>query len=500
MTCSSYDDLPPLEPGDARQRPDATGLAEQVAQITVRHHGRSAIVRATADRRAALAGADFVINTVNIGGHAATVTDFDVPESFGVRQTIGDTLGVGGVFRALRTFPFLDDLATDMNEVCPDAWLLNYTNPMAMNIGYLTTTHPTLKVLGLCHSVYWTVVDLCELIGVPFDEVDLPQRRGQPPGLAAGLAARGRGPLPAAGRGDRERPRSFVDGSASTCTGGSATTRPRPASTPREYVAWYLHDDAEIERLRIPLRDYVGISAANVEETARLVGEAAAGEYVEPEEDAAEYAPQVIHSMVTGTRREIQANRPQPRPDRQPASRGARRGARACVDARRRARRCPSAHLPPQCAALNRAFLVVVDLTVRAAVEGRPEHVRHALMVDPNTAATLDVDRIWQLADAMVAAHGDRLPHALRSPLRWPDRAQRLRPASVGARCTRTPARSRSRDVGVARLGVGDQVAQRRPTSPIRAKPRRPIFDESATTMTRAAVRTSARLVCASTS
>jgi len=138
-------------------------LAEAIANATVRHHQAGAEISATIDRRRALDGADFVINMVNIGGHAATVTDFDVPEKFGVRQTIGDTLGVGGVFRGLRTFGFLGDLAADMQAVCPDAWLLNYTNPMAMNIGYLSAVAPRLKVLGLCHSVYWTVVDLSKL-------------------------------------------------------------------------------------------------------------------------------------------------------------------------------------------------------------------------------------------------------------------------------------------------------------------------------------------------
>ncbi len=167
----SFDDLPGLDLVMHDIDGPRLALAEQVGHIAIRHHGReqTATVRAEADRRAALAGADFVINTVNIGGHAATVTDFDVPETFGIRQTIADTLGVGGVFRGLRTFGFLDALARDMAEVCPDAWLLNYTNPMAMNIGFLAATHPDLKVLGLCHSVYWTVVDLCELVGVPHE-------------------------------------------------------------------------------------------------------------------------------------------------------------------------------------------------------------------------------------------------------------------------------------------------------------------------------------------
>ena len=410
----SYDDLPHLDLVMHDVDPGRLSLAEQVARITVRHHGREASVRATADRRAALDGSDFVINTVNIGGHAATVTDFDVPELFGVRQTIADTLGVGGVFRGLRTFPFLDALARDMAEVCPDAWLLNYTNPMAMNIGYLTAQHPGLNVLGLCHSVYWTVHDLCELVGAPFDDTTyrsagvnhqawlLDWRLGSEdlyPRLDVAIESQ-----------PELRRRVRVDMYRRL---GYYPTETSEHSS--EYVSWYLHDDAEVARLRIPLRDYIGISASNVEETARLSEQAATGDYTEPEEDAAEYAPQVVHSLLTGRRREIQANLanhgwvdnlPSAAPVEVPIVVGA-DGVHPLA----------AGALPAQCAALNQTFLSVVDLTVRAAVEGRPEHIRHALMVDPNTSASLDVGQIWALADAMVTAHADRLAPELRVTL-----------------------------------------------------------------------------------
>ncbi len=213
--------------------PARLALAEQLAHISLRHHGRQATVRASADLRAALDGADFVINTVNIGGHAATVTDFDVPESFGVRQTIADTLGTGGIFRGLRTFPFLDELGRAITEVCPDAWLLNYTNPMAMNIGYLAATHPEVKVLGLCHSVYWTLVDLGELVGAPFDQIDFRSAGVNHQAWILDWQLDGREPLRPP-RPARSRPTpSCAAGCASTCTSGSASTRPRPASTPR---------------------------------------------------------------------------------------------------------------------------------------------------------------------------------------------------------------------------------------------------------------------------
>src|SRR5919198_5104791 len=113
--------------------------AEAIAGRTADQLGVAPRIRTSTDRRAALDGADYVINTIQVGMHAATVRDFEVPAAFGLRQTIGDTLGVGGIFRALRTFPVLEAIARDMIELCPDAWLLNYTNPMAMNVAYLAT-------------------------------------------------------------------------------------------------------------------------------------------------------------------------------------------------------------------------------------------------------------------------------------------------------------------------------------------------------------------------
>jgi alpha-galactosidase len=386
-------------------------LAEQLARIAVTHHRRAAVVVGSADRRAALRGADFVINTVSIGGHQATLTDFDVPERFGVRQTIADTLGVGGIFRGLRTFGFLHDLAQDMSDVCPQAWLLNYTNPMAMNIGYLSVAFPTLKVLGLCHSVYWTIHDLSELIGVPFDEVTFRSAGVNHQAWVLEWQHDGRDLYPlldARIDADPELQRRVrVDMYRRL---GFYPTETSEHSA--EYVPWYLHDDSEIARLRIPVRDYVGISSRNAAETKQLIPQAAAGDYIEPEEDAAEYAPQVIHSLVTGQRREIQvnvanrgliSNLPDGAPVEVPCVIDASGVTPVAVGA-----------LPPQCAALNQAFLAVAELTVRAFTESRPDHIRHALMVDPNTSATLSPGRIFELADAMVQAHRDRLPEGLR--------------------------------------------------------------------------------------
>ena len=387
----------------------ASVLAHRTAEF---HHAKPTIVADT-DRRVALAGADVVVNMVAVGGHQATVTDFEVPARFGLRQTIGDTLGVGGIFRALRTFPLLDAIAADMAEVCPDAWLLNYTNPMAMNVQYLAAVAPTLKVAGLCHSVYWTVRGLCDIVGVPYEEVDVQsagvnhqawilrwQHGGRDlyPALDAAIAAD-------AELGRRVRVdmyRRF----------GYYPTETSEHSS--EYVPWYLGHDSEIERLRIPVGDYAEISADNLAAYAELREAIAAGTDPEAgwEPDAAEYAPQVIHSLATDTRRTIQVTT---------ANTGLitnlPAGAAVEVPATLDRLGVHPHHvgaLPPQLAALNRQFLNVVELVVAAAVEGDPRHIRHAAMSDPATAATLTVGQIWELCDAMVAAHGAALPPALR--------------------------------------------------------------------------------------
>ena len=182
-----------------------------------------------------------------------------------------------------------------------------------------------------------------------------------------------------------------------------------------EYVPWYLDRAPEVERLRIPLRDYVGISAGNVGEYEALREQLARGDYVESDDDAVEYAPQVVHSLATGTLRRIQVTTPnESLIDDLPH--GAAVEVPALVD-RLGVQPMRVGSLPPQLAALNRQFLNVVDLTVQAAVVGDPRLLRHAAMLDPHTAATLTVDQIWALCNELVAAHGTMLPEALRVPL-----------------------------------------------------------------------------------
>ncbi|MFG1694852.1 alpha-glucosidase/alpha-galactosidase [Nonomuraea sp. NPDC049309] len=378
-------------------------VAEAVAR---RITGGAATVTAHLGRREALDGADFVINMVQVGGYAATVTDFEIPARYGLRQTIADTIGAGGVFRALRTFPLLDALAADIAAVCPDALLLNYTNPMAMNVWYLSGK--VKNVVGLCHSVYWTMRGLADLVSVPYEEVSYVAAGVNHQAWVLRFERDGEDLYPRLDVDDPElRRRVRIDMYRRL---GYYPTETSEHSA--EYVPWLMHHDSEIDRLRIPVGEYLRVSEENLAEYKRTRDLVRGG----GELDIAgtdEYAPQIIHSMVTGTPRVVYgnvvndgliSNLPQGCVVEVP-----------CVVDATGVRPTAVGALPPQCAALNRAYVSVNELTVRAALEGDPRLVRHALMVDPNTSASLTLDQIWAMADDLTRAHGDLLPEALRA-------------------------------------------------------------------------------------
>jgi alpha-galactosidase len=393
--------------------PERLATAEATAHRVAAQVGAAPEVSVHADRRKCLDGADFVINIVQVGGIDATRTDFAVPARFGLRQTIADTIGIGGIFRHLRTSAFLDALATDMAELCPDAWLLNYTNPMAMNVQYLAMRAPQLKVVGLCHSVHWTVVGLCELVDVPFEEVTFTSAGVNHQAWVLRWEHRGRDLYPELDRRIAADPqlRRRVRVDMYRRLGFYPTETSEHSS---EYVPWYLRHDAEVERLRIDVGTYVGISEDNLAEYAATRAALAAGAELDLPETP-EYAPQVIHSIVTGQPRVIVGN---------VANTGMITNLPAgaavevpCVVDGTGVRPVHVGDLPPQCAALNRAFLGPVDLAARAALLGDPRLVRQAAMLDPQTAAALTVDEIWRLCDALTEAHGELIPEPLRAPV-----------------------------------------------------------------------------------
>ncbi|MFB6960820.1 alpha-glucosidase/alpha-galactosidase [Streptomyces sp. NPDC056309] len=394
---------------DAERLATAHAAAVRIAETL----GARPAVTAHADRREALADADFVINIVQIGMGEATRTDFEVPARYGVRQTIGDTLGIGGIFRALRTFPFLKELGRDIARVCPQAWLLNYTNPMAMNVQYLTQATGLTQVVGLCHSVYWTMRDLADLVKVPYEEINYHAAGVNHQAWVLRFEHQGQNLYPKLDEliaaDEQLRRRVRVDMYRRL---GHYPTETSEHSS--EYVPWYLHHTSEVERLRLPIGEYLKIVDENVAAYGKTRDALAAGAPITVE-GTMEYAPQIIHSMVTGTSRTVYGNTP---------NRGLIDNLPAhgvvevpCLVDSLGVQPTRVGSLPPQLAALNRTYLSANDLVVRAAIEDEPRYIRHAAMTDPATAATLTVEEIWRLCDDMVTAHGDLLQPGLRDRL-----------------------------------------------------------------------------------
>lgn len=407
-----FDDLGPVHLALQDIDPRRLRVAEGTARAVSAQLGRPLEVSAHTDRREAMAGATAVVVMIQVGGIASTLVDLEVPARYGLRQTIGDTTGVGGVFRGLRTFPVLEGIAADVRAVCPDAWLLNYTNPMAMNVWWLSVVAPDVKAVGLCHSVYWTAHDLGELVGVDVADTHFRAAGVNHQAWLLDWTLDGEDLYPRlrdAIAADPELERR-VRVEMFRRLGHYPTETSEHSS---EYLSWFLRDDAQIERFRLEPGVYAQISRDNVAEFEDTERRLAAGEPLPLEEGASEYAPQVIHSLVTGTRREIHGNVVNRGlidnlPD------GAVVEVPCSVDG-------DGVHpvamgaLPPQCAALNRSYLSVAELAVAAARTGDARLVRQAVLADPNASSTLTPEQIWRMCDDLTEAHGDLLPASLRA-------------------------------------------------------------------------------------
>jgi alpha-galactosidase len=388
--------------------------SEVVARELVRAHGAQAAVEATVDRRAALAGADYVVTSFQVGGlHPATIVDFEVPKRFGLRQTIGDTLGIGGIMRGLRTIPVLLDVCRDMEELCPDALLLNYVNPMAMLCWAVAETSP-IRTVGLCHSVQHTAGELAGDLGLPAAELDYHvaginhvafflrlehEGRDLYPALAQIVEA---GRVPEDNRVRYELLRHF----------GYFVTESSEHFA--EYVPWFIKEGREdlIERFAIPLDEYPRRSERQIADWDAMRARLEAGDIALGVERSAEYGSDIINACETGAPFAFNGNVPNRRGDgllieNLPAD--------CCVEVPCRAGTAgiepqPVGALPRHLAALMQTNVNVQGLTVEAALTGRRAAVHHAAMLDPHTAAELSLEEIAELVEELLAAHGDWIP------------------------------------------------------------------------------------------
>jgi alpha-galactosidase len=422
--------------GDVLQRPALAGAELRLMDIDEQRLAESAIVAnklidtlgvparvsTFANRRACLEGADFVVVAFQIGGYEpCTVTDFEVPKKYGLRQTIADTLGVGGIMRGLRTVPHLWSICEDMLAVCPDAIMLQYVNPMAINTWAITAKYPTIRQVGLCHSVQGTAHELAHDLDLPYEKIryraaginhmafflnfeeamgDGTYRDLYPDLLRA--YREGRAPKP----GWNPRCPNKVRYEMLTRLGYFVTESSEHFA---EYTPWFIKSDRPdlIEKYGIPLDEY---PKRCIEQIARWKNQADEYRRANTIEVRAsrEYASSIVNSVWTGEPSVIYGNvrnngvitsLPQDAAVEVP-----------CLVDRNGIQPTFVGELPLQLTALIRANLNVQELTVRALLTENREHIYHAAMMDPHTAAELDLEQIWALIDDLIATHGDWLP------------------------------------------------------------------------------------------
>lgn len=429
--------------------------SETVAHRVAHAANANPTITATTDRREAIAGADYVINMIQVGGYEpSTVIDFEIPKKYGLRQTIGDTLGIGGIMRGLRTIPVVLDITRDMEELAPDALMLNYSNPMAI-LCMAMNRGSSVRNVGLCHSVFGTAHELAMILGVPGDEIDYHcaginhmafytkfERNGEDlyPQLKAIAEA---DEMPTFERTRFEILKQF----------GYFVTESSEHFA--EYTPWFIKPGREdlIDYFNVPLDEYParcvdqiadwsGMREALLSDDPEAMDRYEASRRGEiwggwrrrldmmyrhkPEEAAAleaivreghedrgtghsgEYGTLIIHSMETGQPRVVYGNVDNNGViDNLPGT--------ACVEVpclvdKNGVQPTKVGSLPPQLAAMMQTNVNVQTLTVEAALTGKREHIYHAAMLDPHTAAELDLRQIHNLVDDLLEAHGDMMP------------------------------------------------------------------------------------------
>ena len=367
------------------------------------------------NRKDALRDADFVINAIQVGGYKpSTVIDFEIPKKYGLRQTIGDTLGIGGIMRALRTIPVMEEFARDMEEVCPNTLFMNYTNPMAILTGYMQK-YTKIKTIGLCHSVQVCAKSVLEPIGME-DKLEGHKE------LIAGINHMGwllkledkdgNDLYPAikekvdeklANPDFKDKVRfEYIKNFGYYCTESSEHNA--------EYSMFYIKSKYPelIEKYNIPLDEYPRRCVEQIEEWKKEYAELLAGG-MKKHERSHEYASRIMEAVVTNQPYQIGGNvlnsghliKNLPE--------------EACVEVPclidgMGVHPCYVGSLPVQCAAMNMLNINPQLLTIEAAHTKKREHVYQAAMLDPHTASELDIETIKKMVDELLEAHKDFLP------------------------------------------------------------------------------------------
>lgn len=373
------------------------------------------------NRRAALRGADYVVNAIQVGGYEpSTVIDFEIPKRYGLRQTIGDTLGIGGIFRALRTIPVLQDFAKDIEAVCPDAWFLNYSNPMAMLTGAMLLG-TGVKTVGLCHSVQTCAKRLLGRVGMLTDELEQ-HLQWKTAGInhqdwLLEISANGNDLYPeikrraarmnrAARKKGAEKHDDMVRFDIMLRFGYYVTESSEHSA---EYLPYWIkksHPDL-IAEFRIPLDEYPKRCVRQIENW-KILSKRLANDRKLTHTRSREYSAGIMDAGETDIPYRIGGN---------VLNHGLipNLPAKACVEIpclvdRNGVQGTYVGDLPEQCAALNRTNINVQLLTIEAALTRKKESIYHAAMLDPATGSQLTLDEIRRLCNDLIKAHGTMMP------------------------------------------------------------------------------------------
>ncbi|WP_027085190.1 alpha-glucosidase/alpha-galactosidase [Cohnella panacarvi] len=375
-----------------------------------KNSGSSCKVKAYQDRKEALRGAKYVINAIQVGGYdPCTITDFEIPKKYGLRQTIADTIGIGGIFRNLRTIPVMLDFAADVREGCPDALFLNYTNPMAV-LTNVMNKHGDVNTVGLCHSVQDCIPRLFRDLGMDQTGVKAKIAGINHMAWLLEVSKDGVDLYPEikrrAAEKQKEKHWDMVRYEIMLKFGYYNTESSEHTAEYHPYFIKKNYPDL-IDKLNIPLDEYPRRCVEQIESWTRMRSELVNNANLEHSRSH-EYASYIMEAIETDVPFKIGGNVMNtglitnlPR--------------EACVEVACLVDRngvTPTfvGDLPPQLAALNRTNINTQLLTIEAAITGKREHIYHAAMLDPHTAAELSLDDIVALCDDLIEAHGSWLP------------------------------------------------------------------------------------------
>jgi len=396
---------------------DRLELIAKLARKMVADKGYATKVEHSLNRESSLDGADFVIMTAEIGGIHQYLNDIEIPDKYGVNQNVGDTIGAGGVFRALRTVPFLLDVCRDMERLCPKAFLLNYTNPMAINCWAISESS-SIRTIGLCHSVQDTARQLAAYMQIPYEEMSYwvaginhmawflklnwNEKDAYP--ILKGLKVDEELWKRVVGGYEKFAMKDFVRFEIMDLFGYFVTESPYHMS---EYVSYFRKSEKQIADLAIGNRwwlDHKRSADTYIREIRDYVDNGKM--YIH--ERSGEYASYIIHALVTGQECVINGNiKNDALITNLPEG--------CCVEVPCLVNRvgihpCHVGNLPPQCAALNRMNINVQELAVHAALTGDEAAVVQAIAVDPLTSSILPLDEIRQMVREMMQAERQYLP------------------------------------------------------------------------------------------